>query len=359
MALVEFALIAVRLVLAGTFLLAGAAKLASQRSLDGLRDFGIPRVAQPLIPWLPRVEIVIALAFLFAVTSWYAAWAALVLLAIFMLGIAANLVRGRRPPCNCFGQLRPRPISGLTLVRNGVLAAGAAWLVETGPPPAATDLWVFVRSLDTHGRMVAALTAVAIGIALVFIVREEDDDTPLADIEFPSLGAVLSGQGLETLSQSPPRQREAPIVKYAAPGIVLNGDGLPVGMPAPAFELPDLNGEMHSLDALRASGKPVLLVFTSPHCESCQALVPKLPALAAQHADAFTLVLVGKGSAEQLRAKIKDPGALLVLLQKEYEVAERYNSTTSPAAVVIDVDGAIKTRLTQGPAAILELIARS
>ncbi len=40
--------------------------------------------------------------------------------------------------------------------------------------------------------------------------------------------------------------------------------GLPIGTPAPEFELPALTGEMRWLQALRAEGKDLLLIFSSP-----------------------------------------------------------------------------------------------
>jgi thiol-disulfide isomerase/thioredoxin len=362
----DIALIAVRAILAATFFVAGAAKLASAKALVALRDFGIPRFAQPLLLLLPWAEIAIACGLLFALTAWYAAWGAAVLLGIFTIGIAANLIRGRRPPCNCFGQVHRKPISPWTLARNGVLAAAAWWIIQNGPPPASADAWVFVRGLDTHGRMVAMMIGIVSAIAVMFLVRDEEEDkTPLAELDMPTfdemLGKAPAAAAPAAAERNAPagRERAAPEVRYAAPGIVLNGDGLPVGMAAPAFELPDIHGERHSLASLLAGGKPLLLVFTSPHCESCQALMPKLPALAADHAEAFRLVLIGKGSAEQNLAKLKGVGDLLVLLQKDYEVAEAFNSTASPAAVMVGLDGTIKSGLAAGGAAVLELIARS
>lgn len=360
---IDITLIAARVVLAVTFLVAGTAKLVSSKALLALRDFGIPRFAQPLLLLLPWMELAVAVGLLFAPTTWYAAWGAFVLLAVFVLGIAGNLVRGRRPPCNCFGQVHRKPISQWTLARNGVLAAAAWWIVQHGPAPAAADAWVFVRGLDAHGRMVATMLAVVSVIALMFLVREdEEDQTPLADLDMPTFDEMLGKASVTAApaagahAAAPMRERVAPEIRYAAPGIVLNGEGLPAGMAAPAFELPDLQGQHHSLATLLGDGKPLVLVFTSPHCESCQALIPKLPALAAQHADAFRMVLVTKGTAAQALGKVKDPGALLVLCQKEYEVAESFNSTASPAAIRVAPDGSVDSTLATGGPAVMELI---
>jgi len=130
-----------------------------------------------------------------------------------------------------------------------------------------------------------------------------------------------------------------------APARVLTGMGLPVGTPAPAFVLPDPEGQPHSLDELRASGRPVVLIFSSPHCGACRSLGPKLPGLAAQHASALTMVVITR---EGGQAHITPAGgAPIVLFQRDSEVSEAYDSTSIPAAVLIGADGVIRS-----PAAI-------
>ena len=63
-------------------------------------------------------------------------------------------------------------------------------------------------------------------------------------------------------------------------GALVGAAAVAVGTLAPEFVLPDLDGHPHGLASLRASGQPVLLLFSSPHCVACQALAPKLPGLA-------------------------------------------------------------------------------
>ena len=52
--------------------------------------------------------------------------------------------------------------------------------------------------------------------------------------------------------------------------------GLPIGDTAPEFELPGLHGETLTLESLRASGKPVMLLFTDTNCASCTAMLPEI-----------------------------------------------------------------------------------
>jgi thiol-disulfide isomerase/thioredoxin len=338
----EVALVAARFLLAAVFLAAGIAKLANGReSIRTLRDFGAPRFVQPLGALLPPLEIAVAAGLLFVPSAWYAAWGALALLGTFTAGIAANLARGHQPACNCFGQFQVRPISWRTLIRNGLLAGCAAWLIVSGRPQATADPWAFLGRLDNRGRRVATVGVALIGFAIFHALRRDEPDptTP------PSLAT------------SEVARPEAAPIQRAAPGRALTGVGLAVGTAAPGFVVPDLEGHQRSLDSLRASGKPVLLLFSSPFCQSCQVLVPKLPGLAAVHEHVLHLVLVSRGSVAQNLEKLNDPGNLPVLLQQDFEVAEAYDCMSTPAAVIVGTDGAIQSRLAIGALAIEQLIS--
>jgi hypothetical protein len=49
-------------------------------------------------------------------------------------------------------------------------------------------------------------------------------------------------------------------------------EGLPVGSAALEFSLSGVHGETITLEALRSSGKPVMLLFTDPGCSPCNAM---------------------------------------------------------------------------------------
>jgi peroxiredoxin len=354
----EFAQVGVRVLLSAIFLIAGVAKLANPReAIQTLHDFGAPRRLRPFGVFLAPLEIIVAVGLLFAAAALIAAWGALTLLVLFIAGITVNLARGQQPPCNCFGQLHSRPISWRTLVRNGVLAAGASWLIARGQAPANADLWLFLTGLNSRGRRIATVAAAVIGFAILRALWPD---------EAPSEPDVDEEPDTRELA-TPPRRVAAPATvalpaqaaesSYTPPARVIADIGFPIGTPAPGFELPDLEGRRHSLDSLRASGTPVLLVFTSPFCESCQALAPRLPALATLHANAFRMVLISRGTVAQNLAKMKGPNTLPVLLQQDFEVAEAYDCSSTPAAVLISADGVIQSLLATGGPAIQQLIA--
>src|ERR671938_1135868 len=132
--LTEIALLIARLLLTLVFALAGAAKLADHKgSRQAIADFGLPpSLAPPLGILLPLGELAVAAALIPTATAWWGAIGALALLTLFIVGIGTNLARGRRPDCHCFGQLHSSPAGWNTLLRNGVLAAVAAFVVWEG-----------------------------------------------------------------------------------------------------------------------------------------------------------------------------------------------------------------------------------
>jgi peroxiredoxin/uncharacterized membrane protein YphA (DoxX/SURF4 family) len=359
----EFARIGARLLIGAVFFIAGVAKLANPREItQTLQDFGAPRRIRPFGVFLPLLELGIVAGLLFARTARFAAAAALALLLLFIAGIGLNLARGRQPACNCFGQFHSRPISWRTLVRNAVLAAGAWWLFASGSPPAQPDLWVFVVGLDSRGRRVAMVVAALIVFAVWRALWPDESDPDRID---ESDAEEFWGDEPES---APPRRLrpEATVVATAqalpvprVPTRILNDVGLAVGSEAPEFALPDIEGRQQDLASYRVRGLPVLLIFSSPFCQSCQTLMPKLPGLAAQHTDTLRLVVVSRGTVEQNLAKIKGPFTLPVLLQHDYEIAEMYDCQSTPAAVLISADGLIESLLAVGGAAIVQLIARS
>lgn len=119
--------LAARAVLVAVLAVSAFAKLRDGRVTGtALVAFGLPQGPALTLWWLlPAVELAVATALLVALDQAWPAWAALVLLAAFTAATAANLLRGSRPPCPCFGMRQARPISGRTLVRNAALLAVA------------------------------------------------------------------------------------------------------------------------------------------------------------------------------------------------------------------------------------------
>lgn len=123
-----------RVFLGAIFIVAAAAKLADRgghrRAVAG---FGVPRVVAAPAGWaLVVAEIGTGLMLLVGPFARGGALAALVMVAGFSTVVVANLARGRRPDCHCFGRLSSAPIGWTTVARNGCLAAVAVFVVSGG-----------------------------------------------------------------------------------------------------------------------------------------------------------------------------------------------------------------------------------
>jgi uncharacterized membrane protein YphA (DoxX/SURF4 family)/peroxiredoxin len=306
------AVLAIRMLLAAVFAVAGIAKL---RDLDGsraaMRDFGVPaRLAGPAGVLLPLAELAVAVALVPTVSARAAAVVGLLLLLAFIWGIANALRRGEAPDCHCFGQLHSAPAGPSTLVRNAVLAA-LATVVVVKAPGAALDDWVSARSGAELVAVGAGIAAIVLGAAWLYMWRER--------------------RGLKRqLSRA---QR---LATSAAPGV-------PIGSPAPSFSLPDLRGNTVTLDSLLERQRPLLLVFVSPGCEQCVELLPKLSRWQRSLADRLTLVLVSTGSPERNVPIFEQYGMSEVLLQEFMEVSDAFRIRGTPSAVFITSEGTVAT----------------
>lgn len=118
--------------LAATFVRAGAAKLARPAATAAsFAALGVPGAAG-VARAVPLVELLVA-ACLLAVPR-VGAVVALFLLAVFS-GLLASAIRsGATAPCNCFGTARAEPVSVADLVRNGLFAALAVAGLATVEP---------------------------------------------------------------------------------------------------------------------------------------------------------------------------------------------------------------------------------
>lgn len=341
----DIVLLIARLALAAVFVVAGCAKLADLAgSRQAVRDFGVPAsLAGPFGLALPLAELAVAIALVPLATAWWGALGALVLLLLFVGAIGYNLARGRNPDCHCFGQLHSAPAGWPTLIRNGLLAAVAALILVAGfgDPGASAVGW--------FGDATAA-TRIAVATAVVAAVALAGMGWLLLDLMLQNGRILLRIEELETAiaTGTPPSQASS-----------RTKAGLPVGTPAPGFQLPGMHGETATLDSLRAAGKPVLLVFTDPSCGPCNALMPEIGRWQREHAERLTVAVIGRGSAEANRPKVAEHGLRNVFLQQDKEVAAAYKSRATPTGVLIGANGVIAHGAAQGSTEIRALVART
>jgi len=224
------------------------------------------------------------------------------------------------------------------------LAALAALVVASGRSNAGTS------AIGWLGRLSGA-EQVSLGLGLLVLLALIAEGWLLLQI-MQQNGRLLAR--VEALEAMPANAQAAPIPSPAAPAA-----GLPIGSVAPSFRLSGLHGETLTVEALRAAGKPILAVFSDPHCGPCNALLPELGTWQREGSASFSLVLISRGSVEENRAKAVEHGLTQVLLQADREVAESYQSHGTPGAVLIQADGRIGSALAMGADQIRQLVQRT
>ncbi len=129
--------------------------------------------------------------------------------------------------------------------------------------------------------------------------------------------------------------------------------GLPVGAPAPDFELPDLAGTQHALSEWH--DLPVLLIFFDPQCHFSTAMVPELSKVLRDHRpERMVPLVITTGDVDTNRRMLTDAGIdCPVLCQEGAEVASMFHARVTPSAHLINEDRVIAASLALGADGVL------
>ena len=119
---------------------------------------------------------------------------------------------------------------------------------------------------------------------------------------------------------------------------------LPLGTPAPAVTLEDLDGNPVELLGVVA-GRPALIEFWAVWCESCEALQPQLDLLQEEYGDRLSIVAVAVGVAQTPRRVRRhlaahDPG-YPYLWDGEGVAVRAYKAATTSVVVMLDARGRV------------------
>jgi peroxiredoxin len=188
-------------------------------------------------------------------------------------------------------------------------------------------------------------------------------ELPLVAIVLPWVGVAVGGwlgyallrQNGRILLRLDALERQLRQSAGSAPGA---WPSLPLGSPAPEFELPDLAGGRRALTDFR--GRPVLLIFFSPRCGFCTQMAADLAALPRDGARGAPLpLIVTSGDPGENRALVEKHGIRApVLRQETTEVSSRYKASGTPTGYLIDEQGRIASEIAVGAPALLALAAR-
>jgi thiol-disulfide isomerase/thioredoxin len=329
-------LLCCRLVLASVFALAGIGKLVDQTGArKAIVDFGAPEaLARPLALVLPLAELAIAFLLLPQETAPLAAVGAVGLLVVFSAAIALAIGRGRTPDCHCFGQLHSEPAGWKALARNGLLGALAVFVAAAGWSDSGPGAFAWIGGLDGAGvltlvvGLVALLAFVAGGWTTLHLMRSYGRVLVRLDrLEF-----ALENAGLPFDDVEP----DMPQI------------GLVPGVGAPAFSLLDTAGGTVTLDDLVEPGRPLLLLFTSPNCGPCAALLPTMAAWQGEYEELLTIAIVSGGDPVAIRAEAEEHGLARVLIDDKLAVYAAYEANGTPSAVGVSADREITSWVASG-----------
>jgi thiol-disulfide isomerase/thioredoxin len=338
--------LAARLVLAGVFAVAGVAKLVDRKGTrKAAVDFGAPnRIAGALAIAIPLAELAVAGLLLPASTAVYGALGAVALLTLFTVAIAISVARGRAPDCHCFGQLHSAPAGWRTLARNGVLLGiGLVALAgSVAEEPKSAVAWIGELSDSELALLAVGATAAAViavgGAAFLSLMRSYGQVlTRLERVE-----AALSTAGLD-LEEAMEADRI----------------GLEPGTAAPTFWAKSLRGESVSRDSLTESGLPSLLLFTSPHCGPCQALLPVVAEWQHEHAGALNVVIASDGTNEEIETETRELGLEHVITDADRQLYAAFQANGTPSAVLVAANGTIGSWVASGREWIEQLVANA
>jgi len=127
--------------------------------------------------------------------------------------------------------------------------------------------------------------------------------------------------------------------------------GLTLGVAAPDFRLPDLEGRLRTLADYR--GQPAVLLFFNPACGFCSQLAPLLTDLPTT---APRLVVMSRGDKQTNRRLAElNHWKAEVLLEAAWDVATTYRTNATPTGYLIDSDGRIASTLAVGADGVMQL----
>jgi peroxiredoxin len=291
---------------------------------SALVEFGVPedqlRATAILIPVLEAVA-----GLLLASGDPFHAGAilGLMLVGTFTVAVVAELVRGRRPHCACFGRMSSARINWTTVALNVVLI-GLACVSIISPRN------MVVQSGSIIGG-VLLWTAFAGGSLFVFRGKVRP------------LGVGDEAAASKALWEAPNAERPL-------------ADGLPVGSTAPGFRLPALSGKMISLEDLCSEGAPVLLIFIDAHCRPCDRVLAALASLWPALSESFTVAIISEGNATGTREKFARYGIRDVICESGGAIGAEYMIHIAPSALLIGVAGEILSTVFSGVDAVAMLL---
>lgn len=342
----ENLLFILRILLIAIFGVAGFAKLFDlEGSKKAMQGFGVPEnlaMATGLV--LPIFELAIALSLFFVQTSWFGAIGSAFLLGIFIVGMVWQWYQGNAPDCHCFGQVHSEPVSPKSILRNIIFIIPALLLIIAGRGNQGLNLFDsnINNSTETPMTIIIGLAVIGLLAAVVYFLKQISEQ----QVQIMRRIEILEFTAHDGTKEVEREDVTSPV------------EGLPIGTPAPVFELPDLNNKIVTLNSLLTPKKLTLMLFVSPTCNPCGALLPEIEEWQSSLKDKLNFVFISTGGAKENADKLNGKTLKKILLQKDREVAELYGAKWTPTALLVNSEGRIASRVAAGDSAIRTLIEK-
>jgi methylamine dehydrogenase accessory protein MauD len=132
--------------------------------------------------------------------------------------------------------------------------------------------------------------------------------------------------------------------RIAPVGALMLAKGLKVGEAAPSLAVEDIAGRAVQIGGARADGRAALLMFVSPTCPVCKALLPVLKASLGTERDWLDIVLASDGELPTQRAFVAAQrlGEFPFVVSAPLGLA--YQVSRLPFAALIDAQGVLRAR---------------
>ena len=132
--------------------------------------------------------------------------------------------------------------------------------------------------------------------------------------------------------------------RIAPAGALMLAKGLKVGAPAPRITVQDLESRSLTLGAERADARATLLVFVSPTCPVCKALLPALKSSLTAERDWLDIVLASDGESAGQREFVLAHRLAGFPYIVSAPLGIAYQVSRLPFAALIDAQGMLRAR---------------
>lgn len=321
-------LVAATLFLAALFLVAGAAKIfAMDRWRSSLQEFASPLLWRPSFYWLvPITELWIGTTLLVPKWTTFASAMAALALAVFTAVLLPSVLRGKAPECFCFGLASAARVGWWTIIRNCAFAILALCVHFTSSTGISASLWKVSDSESTASTALFFLivsVGVISGLTMLAIV--------VRGIGFHRVGRRTAGVT---------RSMQADRVAVDSGSV-----GLPIGTYVPELKTLACSDGIGDLESFARQKGEVMVIFTSPNCRVCSALLTELAQMTSSRRRCMAVVSIGTGS----RSQYGNVKGVDVICEGTRDVMRALNLSAVPSGMVFSADSCVASRAALGP----------